>query len=664
MTGILAGNWLPLGAGSPFVINLLFVALLLGVILGLLSLLVMRYERILAWALAHKVAFLSIPAAMVLFGTLSWLGTERMFGWVRDSGRAAGLEIGKTAVWRTLSHAFPGLGSEFMPALDEGSFLLMPTAMPHSGVVENREITALLDQRVAAIPEVAQVVGKWGRVESALDPAPISMFENIILYKSEYLSDENGRRLRFKTDANGIFERDENGQLIPDEKGRYFRQWRDEIITKEDIWKEIQQASRFPGLTIPPKLQPIETRLVMLSTGMRATLGIKVFGPDPAVIEQVAIQMEEILRTVPAVEPSSVFAERNVGKPYLEISWNRRELARFGLSLEMAQQQLEMGLGGMPVSSSIEGRERFPIRVRYARETREDIAALERLPITTPAAGTIPLSQLAQINYTAGPMMLRTEDAFPVAYVTFDKKPGFAEVDAVQQAQQVLAQAASEGALQIPAGVRYRFSGHYENQVRAQQRLNILIPICLVLVFLLIYLQFRSVWQTSLVFTSVIVCVSGGFLFIWFYQQPWFLNFSFLGVPMRQVFQIHPVHLSVAVWVGFIALFGLATDDGVLVQTFLAERFRDGLPGSIAEIRKAVVDGGRRRARAAAMTTATTLIALLPVLTSSGKGSDIMIPMSVPLFGGMIFEAITMLVVPVLYCWVQEIRFKRKEGAV
>jgi Cu(I)/Ag(I) efflux system membrane protein CusA/SilA len=658
---MLGRGWMPLGADYSLLANVAGTALLAGTILGLLALLVRYYESILGWALAHKKAFLSIPGLMILFGSLSWFGGERLFGWFRDGAHAIGWEVGKSRGWSTLVHRFPGLGSEFMPSLDEGSFLLMPTSMPHAGVEENRAITAELDMRVMQIPEVDAVVGKWGRVESALDPAPVNMFENVIQYKTEFISDENGRKLRFRTDSKGAFLRDEAGNLIPDENGRYFRQWRDHIKTKDDLWKEIQRAATIPGVTGAPKLQPIETRLVMLSTGMRANLGIKVFGPDLERIEAGGKVLERILKTVPSIEPASVFAERNVGKPYLEINWNRQELARFGLSIDDVQMQLELGLGGMPLTYTVEGRERFAVRIRFARDVRNDAASLENLPVSTPMNGTVPLKQLAELVYTAGPMMIRSEDTFLTSYVTFDKKPGWAEVDVVRQAGMAVNRALESGEASLPDGVRFRFSGQYENQVRAQARLNVLIPVCLLLVFVLIYFQFRSTLQTALIFTGVVVCVAGGFTFIWLYQQPWFLNFPVFGIHLRDVFHIHPVHLSVAVWVGFIALFGLATDDGVLVQTFLSERFKGFKPESVQEIRAAVVEGGKRRARAAAMTTATTLIALLPVLTSSGKGSDIMIPMSVPLFGGMVFEAITMLVVPVLFCAVEEFTFKRRK---
>jgi len=285
-----------------------------------------------------------------------------------------------------------------MPALDEGSFLLMPTTMPHSGIEENLEVIRMLDKKVNAIPEVDNVVGKWGRVNSALDPAPTSMYENVINYKSEYILDENGHRLRFKIDNDGAFElKDgstynpsdgfkviEKDQLLPDKTGEYFRQWREHIKSPSDIWTEIVSQSSIPGLTSAPKLQPIQTRLVMLQTGMRAPMGIKVFGPDLETIEKVGYELENHLKQVEGVEPMSVFADRVVGKPYLELEIDRSAISRYGLTIADLQMTLSSAIGGMNLTSTVEGRERFPVRVRYAREYRDNPEDLKRILIPTP----------------------------------------------------------------------------------------------------------------------------------------------------------------------------------------------------------------------------------------------------------------------------------------
>jgi len=239
-------------------------------------------------------------------------------------------------------------------------------------------------------------------------------------------------------------------------------------------------------------------------------------------------------------------------------------------------------------------------------------------------------------------------------------KPGHAEVDVVEQCQEYLQEKINSGEMTLPPGVSYTFAGNYENQIRSQKTLAIVMPVALFFIFLILYFQFKSVVTTSLIFTGILVAWSGGFLMIWLYGQPWFLNFELFGVDMQELFQIHPINLSVAVWVGFLALFGIATDDGVVMGTYLEQSFRNNKHKTVEDIRNATVIAGKRRVRACLMTTATTILALLPVLTSTGRGSDVMVPMAIPSFGGMTIEILTMLVVPVLYCAIQE--FKLRSG--
>ncbi|KPQ00992.1 MAG: Cu(I)/Ag(I) efflux system membrane component CusA [Bacteroidetes bacterium HLUCCA01] len=664
---LLGSYWLPLGPGSSQFVNFLFVLLLLGAVLGLFRVFIYLYPRMLGWCLRHKAAFLSIPALLLLFGALSWQGFERSGGGLLARGfDQLGVNIRTTSVFSTLYHTFPGLGKEFMPALDEGSFLLMPTTMPHAGTEEIIDQLRTMDMRVASIPEVETVVGKIGRVESALDPAPLSMFENVILYKPEYITDADGNRLRFRVSRDGTFRRDENGELIPDPRGRYFRQWRDEIRTPDDIWQEIAEAALIPGVTSAPKLQPIETRLVMLQTGMRAPMGVKVSGPDLQTIQSFALQVEEVLKTVPGVKSQAVFADRTVGKPYLEVRWNRSELARYGISITRAQQTLQAAVGGETVTTTVEGRERYPVRVRYARELRDNPEALQAVLVRASGGAQIPLGQLAEIHYVQGPMEIRSEDTFLVSYVLFDRQDDVAELTAVNNARDALNTAIQRGQLPVPDGVSYSFAGTFENQVRAEERLMILIPLVLISIFLMLYLQFRSTATTFMIFTGIAVAWSGGFLMLWLYGQPWFLDFSLFGTSMRELFQIAPVNLSIAVWVGFIALFGIAVDDGVVMATYLdqtAEQRKDTGDGAVSRIHQAVILAGSRRIRPCLMTTATTLLALLPILTSTGRGADIMIPMAIPAFGGMVFQLITLFVVPVLYALREEWQHKRTLNA-
>jgi Cu(I)/Ag(I) efflux system membrane protein CusA/SilA len=658
----LTSEWMPLGAQNSTIVNFLFVLSIVAIVLGILMAVVHYYKSILNWCLNNKWKFLSIPVVVVLFGILVWLGADKIFGFL-----PVGLK--ETPGWQAFARTFPGVGKEFMPALDEGSFLLMPTTMPHSGIEENIEDIRLLDSRVNSIPEVESTVGKWGRVNSALDPAPISMFENLVNYKPEYILDENGRRIRFRVDRDGafilkdgshynphrdIFRKIEKEDLIPDKKGEYFRQWRDNIKTPDDIWKEIVRQSNLPGLTSAPKLQPIQTRLVMLQTGMRAPMGIKVYGPDLQTIEKTGYEIEGYLKNVPGVEPSSVFADRVVGKPYLEIAIDRKAISRYGLTIDDMQMYISSAIGGMNLTTTVEGRERFPVRVRYARELRDNPDDLKKVLIPTPTGVQIPLGELAGITYTKGPQLIKSEDTFLVGYVIFDKKPQYAEGDVVVNAQAYLNEMIKEGKFVLPSGVTYKFTGNYENQIRATKRLMVVVPISLILIFLILYFQFRSVVTSSMVFSGIFVAFSGGFLMLWLYGQGWFMNFSIAGMNIRDLFQMHTINLSVAVWVGFIALFGIATDDGVIMGTYLTQVFDREKPASVNQVRESVLMAGSMRVRPAMMTASCAIIALIPVLTSTGKGADIMVPMAIPSFGGMLLQVMTMFVVPVLYSMWQE----------
>ena len=658
----LSVEWLPLGAHNSLLVNFLFVAGIIAVILAVLMSMVHYYENIMRWALEHKLKFLIIPLITLIFGWLAWQGYEKTFGFIASGAEKVGWKnFRQTAVWQGPAKTFPGTGKEFMPSLNEGSFLLMPTSMPHSSIEKNLQYIETLDKRLSAIPEVEIAVGKWGRVNSALDPAPVQMFENTINYRPEYILDENGQRKRFKVDRDGnyIFKSgskyslDNDGfrsiladSLVPDNKGEYFRQWRPEIHKPDDIWNEIVKVTNIPGLTSAPKLQPIETRLVMLSTGMRAPMGLKVYGPDLDAIEKAGMQLEQALKDVPSIKASSVFYDRAVGAPYIEIKLNREAMARYGMSVSDVQEVLQVAVGGMALSSSVEGRERFPLRVRYARELRDNPEDLQRILIPAMNGVQVPLSEIADIDYTRGAQMIRSENTFLNGYVIFDKNEGKAEVDVVQEAEKILKDKLSSGSLKLSDGVSYKFAGNYENQLRATKRLAIVIPISLLLILLLLYFQFRTVTASFIHFSGVFVAFAGGFIMLWLYGQGWFMNFSVAGINLRDMFQMHTINLSVAVWVGFIALFGIATNDGVIMGTYIHQVFEDRHPATVHDVREAVVTAGMKRVRPAMMTTAVAVIALLPVLSSNGKGSDIMIPMAIPMFGGMVIQVMTVYVVP------------------
>ncbi|MEJ2635697.1 MAG: efflux RND transporter permease subunit [Calditrichia bacterium] len=686
---LLANNWLPLGPEKGTFLNILFVGTLIGGFLLLFFLFRKYYGTILRWALDHKVRFLAIPSTILVLGLFVWLGFNTFFGWLPTPVRTF-------APVSYVAHKFPGLGKEFMPPLDEGSYLFMPTTMPHASIGEVLDVLKKQDMATSAIPEISTAVGKLGRADSPLDPAPLSMIETIINYKSRYMSSKAGRMLTYRFDADsvdffrdadgnplpapdgkpylvkGAFIRDSNNRLIPQSGGQPFRLWRapldpelnpgreawDGINSPKDIWDEIIAAADIPGTTSAPVLQAISARIVMLQSGMRAPMGVKVKGPDLETIEKTGLEIEHFLKQVPSIQANTVFADRIVGKPYLEIEVDRQEIARYGIKLKQVMDVIEVAIGGKQITTTVEGRERYPVRIRYMRELRDNIESLNNILVPAPGGAQIPLMQLAKIEYTRGPQMIKSEDTFLVGYVIFDMKPGNAEVDVVNQARNYLQQKMDSGEFNLPAGVSYTFAGSYENQVRAQKRLAVILPLALFIIFMILYFQFRSVSTTALVFSWIAVAWAGGFIMIWLYGQPWFLNFSLFGANLHELFRIHPLNLSVAVWVGFLALFGIATDDGVVIATYLDQSFAKHEPETVDEIRKATVVAGLRRVRPALMTTATTILALIPVLTATGRGADIMVPMAIPSFGGMVFAMITMFVVPVLYAAVKEQRLK------
>ena len=649
---LLATYWRPLGFDRSIILNLIFVSIICFGLLGVFAVFRRYYDQILRWALKNRLLFLTIPTTVLLLGFLIMRNT----------------------------------GKEFMPALNEGSFLLMPTSLPHAGVEENKRVLQQLDMAVAGIPEIETVVGKSGRTESALDPAPLSMYENMIQYKSEYMRNSNGDRQRYKVNNDGLFVL-KNGQfvinpnnqinedasykasqlkttatnkdLIADEDGLYYRNWRPEINSPDDIWNEIVKVTKFPGVTSAPKLQPIETRLVMLQTGMRAPMGIKVKGPDLKTIENFGLQLESILKEVDGVKKQAVFADRIVGKPYLLIDIKRDQLARYGLSIMDVQEVLQVAVGGMPLTQTVEGRERYGVRVRYPRELRSNPDDLKNIYVPIKNGSQVPLDDLVTIRYEQGPQVIKSEDTFLIGYVLFDKLDGFAEVNVVESAQALIDKKIEEGSLTVPQGISYRFTGTYENQLRAEKTLSIVVPMALLIIFLILYFQFRSVTTSLMVFTGIAVAFAGGFVMIWLYGQDWFFNFSLFGENLRTLFNMKTINLSVAVWVGFIALFGIATDDGVVMATYLTQTFDSEKPTDKTGIRKATLEAAGKRIRPCLMTTVTTILALLPVLTSTGKGSDIMIPMAIPIFGGMIIDITSYFLVPVLFSWKKEYQLKK-----
>ncbi|MHC5098021.1 MAG: efflux RND transporter permease subunit, partial [Planctomycetota bacterium] len=341
VSAVLSKYWMPLGPDRGVILSFLFVAAVLLLVLVSVMLLTRFYPPMLNWCLAHKGPFLMVPLVLVIAGGFAWRS----------------------------------LGKEFMPSLDEGSFLYMPTTMPHASIGEAVDVLAKIDSAIKTVPEVKTVVGKIGRVESPLDPAPISMVETVIDYHSK-------------------FKRDKDGRIITDDNGKAIRQWRDHIESPRDIWDEIVKAAKLPGTTSAPLLQPIETRLIMLQTGMRAPMGIKVKGPDLQTIETVGLQLEQLLKEMPFIDPGTVFAERIVAKPYIEIHIDREAIARYGLRIDDVQNVIEIAIGGKPVTKTVEGRQRYPVRVRYLRELRNEIQEINEILVPAPGGVQIPMGQL------------------------------------------------------------------------------------------------------------------------------------------------------------------------------------------------------------------------------------------------------------------------------
>ncbi len=480
---------------------------------------------------------------------------------------------------------FFSLGSEFMPPLNEGTLLYMPTGPPGISVGEASRVLQLMDRELKRFPEVERVFGKIGRAESATDPAPLSMVETLVT-------------------------------LAPRD------QWR-KGLTWDGLVKELDQALAFPGM---PNLwwMPIQTRTEMLATGVRSPLGIKVFGEDLASVESAAVEIAKALEDVPGTR--NVFAERTTGAYYLDFHVDREAAARFGLSVEDVNAAIESAIGGVTVSRTIEGRERYGVQVRYAREYREDPAALAQVLVATPGGAQIPLSQVAKIEFATGPDMLRSEDGRLVGLVAVDVA-GRAIVDYVEEAKRVVAEKVT-----LPPGTRLGWAGQYEYWERAKERLWIVLPITLALVMLLLYLNTGSGVETAIVMLAVPFSLVGA---VWLL---WLLDY----------------HLSVAVWVGIIALAGLDAQTGVVMLLYLtlAHRAREasGRLRDPADLEEAIVEGAARRIRPKLMTVLTMILGLTPLLWSQGSGADVMKRIAAPMVGGLVTSfLLELLVYPALF---------------
>jgi Cu(I)/Ag(I) efflux system membrane protein CusA/SilA len=506
--------------------------------------------------------------------------------------------------------AYLRLGSEFMPPLNEGTILYMPTTLPGISVTEAARLLKAQDRVLRSFPEVASVFGKAGRAETSTDPAPLSMMETTVVLKPE--AAWRGRARWYSGWAPGWLA----GVL------RVF--WPDRI-SAEELVAEMDRALRLPGTTNAWTL-PIKARIDMLATGMRTPVGVKIFGADPKEIERLGVEIEGILRGVPGTR--SVFAERTVGGGFLDIEVRREELARYGLSVADVNEVVLAAIGGESVTTTVEGRARYGVSVRYPRELREDPEAMGRVLVSTPEGAQVPLSQVAALRMTSGPAMLRDENGLLAGYVYVDLEEGTRDIGGyVEEARRVVGER-----LRLPPGYTLQWSGQFENMLRVRERLKVVVPVTLFLIFLLLYANTGSLARAGIVLCAVPFSAVGA---VWLLYA--------LGY-----------QVSIAVWVGIIALLGLDAETGVFMLLYLDlaydEARAEGRLRDREDLKEAIVHGAVKRVRPKAMTVCAAFLGLLPILWASGAGADVMKRIAAPMVGGLVTSfGLELLVYPVIY---------------
>ena len=558
------------------------------------------YEPTLRLFLRFKRTFLIVPVLILFFGMGAWIGLPKILSPIDQlASKYLGADFNGSQEYVDFKHTFTGLASDDWIALDEGCWFYMPSLYPAASLSQAMETLQTQDAMICRIPEVAEVLGKIGRVESALDPAPAAMIETYIMLKP----------------------RD---------------QWR-AGMTESKIWDQINELATLPGITIADKLQPIEGRVVMLQSGIKASMAIRIYGDTLEGLADAAKAVAEKVKLHPMVNADTVSPDIVLGKPYIEFEVDRTESARYGMTVRGVNEIIESALGGKIATTTVEGRERYGIQVRYQRDYRDDITELAKIPIVTNTGEVVPLGRLASVTTTWGPAMVNSEDARLVAHVAFAPKANLGPLETVERVMESLTNARQMGDLELPAGdFELEPVGSFENQIEANRRLMVIIPIVLLLNIFIIYMQFRRLPLTLIVFAGIPVAFGGGMI----------------------ACGIAGIQLNTAVWVGFIALFGIAIDDGVVIATYLDQTLRNRLLRNPSDIRDAVVEAGLKRIRPCLMTTFTTVIALLPVLMATGRGADVARAMAIPVFGGMVVELITLFVVPVVYCGFLEMKMK------
>jgi len=589
------------------------------------------YQPMLRLFLRYKVAFAIVPSLLVVFGLGAWFGLPSVLAPLEKVMRKLGAEPNELPGYVDFQHTFTGLESDDWIALDEGSWFYMPTLYPAASFSQAMQVLQTQDVLIGQIPEVQDVLGKIGRVESALDPAPAAMIETYVM-------------------------------LRPPER------WR-EGITAQNIWDEINRVATLPGVTPASPLQPIEGRVVMLQSGIKAPMAIRIYGDELDELADAAMQVADHLKRSPYVDPRTVNPDIVLGKPYVEFTVDRDAASRYGMTAQMVNQIIETALGGTNVVKTVEGRERYPVQLRYPRDLRKHVDQLQRVPVVTHNGAIVPLGELATLETTWGPGAINSENARLVAHVSFATNGRAGDLESVAEIEKGLRQAqtsaptpplphshssrsslptplsslsSSGSSLDLPPGYTLEAVGSFRNQLEANQRLMWLIPLVLLINLLIIYLQFRRLPLTLVVFMGIPVAFAGGMILL----------------------AVNGTEMNTAIWIGFIALFGIAIDDGVVIATYLNQVFQRRQPATVDEIRAAVLAAGTRRIRPCLMTTVTTIAALVPILLATGRGADVARAMALPVCGGMAVELITLFVVPVAYSSFREWKLRSSEVAI
>ncbi len=559
------------------------------------------YAGRLRLALRRKALMLSFPAMIFILGLGAWIGLPTVLQPVEKVFSMLGADLNNVPGYVDAKHVFTGLKSDDWIALDEGSWFYMPSLFPAASFSQAMEVLQTQDVMIKEIPEVSEVLGKIGRVESALDPAPAAMIETYVMLKP----------------------RD---------------QWR-EGVSERDIWDEINAVATLPGITPASALQPIEGRVVMLQSGIKASMAVRIYGDSLEGLGEAALAVAEQLKKHHYVNSGTVNPDIVMGKPYYEFEVDREESARYGMTTMMVNQLVSAGLGGVDVTSTVEGRERYPIQIRYQRNVREEVDELHKVSVVAPTGEVVPLERLASVKMTWGPGAINSEDARLVAHVSFSPAGGVGDLETVEAVMASLRAARESGELKFPEGnFELQAVGSFQNQIEANQRLMWIVPMVILINLLLHYLHFRNFPISLVVFSGIPVAAAGGMIAV-----------AVMGVEM-----------NTAMWVGFIALFGLAADDGIVMATYMRETLNRRTIRNVEDVRDAIYEAGLKRIRPCMMTTITTIVALVPVLISTGRGADVARAMALPIFGGMLIEPFTTFIVPTLYS--AYVEFKMRAG--